>query len=151
MGLLAVKRGYVLRKHFPAAIGGAMSLTVPPDLLEQAQRGQIEDEDFIDCISTSLPYAWSLVDALAKELNSTGGVVVTNETAPPDEASRAQLLRLVGSDAMRGAIERHFGVKLAFQNCHRLALFHPEATAERAEFISPRSQILNQSPELVNC
>jgi hypothetical protein len=128
-----------------------MSLTVPPELLEQAQRGPIEDEDFIDCVKTSLPYAWSVVAALVDDLNERGEVMATNEKAPPDEESRAQLLRLVGSDAMRGAIERHFGVKLAFQNCHRLALFHPGATTEHADFVSTRSQILNQSPELVNC
>ena len=40
---------------------------------------------------------------------------------------------------------------LAFQNCHRLALFNPAAVAEHEEFVTPRSQSLNQRPELVNC
>jgi hypothetical protein len=52
---------------------------------------------------------------------------------------------------MRGAVERHFNVRLAFQNCHRLALFDPTARSAYDEFISPRAQLLNQSPELVNC
>lgn len=39
----------------------------------------------------------------------------------------------------------------AFQNCHRAAVFRPAATAALAEFTSARSQLLNQSPELVNC
>jgi hypothetical protein len=60
-------------------------------------------------------------------------------------------VRLVGSDAMRAAVERHFNVRLAFQNCHRLALFDPAAHREYAEFITPRAQLLNQSPELVDC
>ena len=72
--------------------------------------------------------------------------------APPDEAARGQLLRFVASDAMRAAVERHFGVRLAFQNCHRLAVFRPEASAALAEFTSARAQLLNQArPDLVNC
>lgn len=128
-----------------------MSLTVSPELLEKARLGQIDDEDFVACIQQSLPYAWSVVEELAEKLAVHGSVFADNQTEPPDEAARGQLLRLVGSDAMRAAVERHFGVKLAFQNCHRLALFHPNATAEHTDFVSPRSQLLNQSPELVNC
>jgi hypothetical protein len=61
------------------------------------------------------------------------------------------LLRLMASDAMRAAIERRYSVRLAFQNCHRAAVFRPEAAAALAEFASARSQLLNQSPEFVNC
>jgi len=50
-----------------------------------------------------------------------------------------------------GAVERHFGVRLAFQNCHRVAVFRPDATRALAEFTTARAQILNQSPELTNC
>jgi hypothetical protein len=70
---------------------------------------------------------------------------------PPDEAARGQLLRVIASDAMRGAIERQYGVRLAFQNCHRVAVFRPGATRAHADFITARWQILNQSPALVNC
>jgi hypothetical protein len=128
-----------------------LSLKVPPDLVARAQAGDITDADFVACIRESLPYAWSVVSELADKLAHDGGPFADNQTPPPDEAARGQLLRLVGSDAMRGAIERHLGVKLAFQNCHRLALFDPTAADAYAEFISPRSQILNQKPELVNC
>jgi hypothetical protein len=134
--------------------GVAMSLKVPTDLQEQARAGQISDQDFVACIRESLPYAWSVVDGLAGRLTTDGGPFVDNQTPPPDEAARGELLRLVGSDAMRGAIERHFGVKLAFQNCHRLALFdldEPTAPVAYDEFVSPRAQVLNQKPELVNC
>lgn len=128
-----------------------MSLTVSPELLEKAQQGPVDNEDFIACIRQSLPYAWSVVARVAEELAASGAAFADNQSEPPDEASRGQLLRLVGSDAMRAAVERHFGVRLAFQNCHRLALFNTAAVAEHEEFVTPRSQILNQRPELVNC
>ena len=128
-----------------------MSLTVSPALLDKAQRGPVSDDDFIACIRDSLPYAWSVVNDVAKRLADGGGPFADNRTEPPDEQARRQLLRLVGSDAMRAAVERHFNVKLAFQNCHRLAMFDPAAHREHGEFISPRAQLLNQSPELVNC
>jgi hypothetical protein len=57
----------------------------------------------------------------------------------------------MASDAMRAALERHYGVRLAFQNCHRAAVFRPSAIAALAEFTSARAQLLNQSPELVDC
>lgn len=38
-----------------------MSLTVPPDLLEQASLGEVDHTRFLDCVRTSLPYAWDLV------------------------------------------------------------------------------------------
>jgi hypothetical protein len=128
-----------------------MSLTVSPDLLEKAQQGPVTDEEFIACIRESLPFAWTIVTDLAERLSAGGGPFADNQKEPPDEQARGQLLRLVGSDAMRGAVERHFNVRLAFQNCHRLALFDPAARNAHAEFISPRAQLLNQSPELVNC
>jgi hypothetical protein len=75
-----------------------------------------------------------------------------NQVPPPSEAERGQLLRALASDAIRGSLERHFGVRLAFQNCHRVAAFRPDADpAVYAESTSTRSQVLNQSPELRNC
>jgi len=86
-----------------------------------------------------------------RQLSTAGGPFADNQEEPPDESARGQLLRMLASDAMRGAVERHFGARLAFQNCHRLALFSPDATAEYDEFVTPRAQVLNQKPELVNC
>src|SRR6185437_14129691 len=57
----------------------------------------------------------------------------------------------MASDAMRAAIERHYDVRLAFQNCHRAAVFRPGAAEALAEFTSARSQLLNQRPEMVDC
>ena len=129
-----------------------MSLTVPPALLDQAQQGEIRQSDFLACIKDSLPYAWSLIENLAARLSQSQAPFVDNQTPPPNEQARGQLLRLLASDAMRGALEEHFGVKLAFQNCHRVALFHKgQLDSTYDEFISPRSQILNQKPELIDC
>ncbi|SDQ61916.1 SCO5389 family protein [Thermostaphylospora chromogena] len=128
-----------------------MSLTVPNDLLDQAQRGEVDDAAFVACVRDSLPYAWSLISGLVEERERTGSAFVDNQTPPPSEEARGQLLRCMASDAMRGALERHFGVRLAFQNCHRVAVFDPTATEELRAFITPRAQILNQRPELVDC
>ncbi|HEY2694477.1 MAG TPA: SCO5389 family protein [Pseudonocardiaceae bacterium] len=128
-----------------------MSLTVPAALLDRAKAGPISDDEFIACVRDSLPYAWSVVSAVAGEFVTSGGTYADNQTPPPDEAARGQLLRLVASDAMRGAVERHFNVKLAFQNCHKLAMFAPSDQAAYEEFSTPRAQVLNQKPELVNC
>jgi hypothetical protein len=129
-----------------------MSLTVPAELLEQASTGEVDDEQFVACVRTSLPYAWSLISSLVEQLPGSSDGIADNRVPPPDEAARGQLLRALASDAMRTALERHFGVRLAFQNCHRVAVFAPSAPARAyAEFVSARSQILNQSPELIDC
>jgi hypothetical protein len=128
-----------------------MSLTVPAPLLERARHGEVDHADFLDCVRTSLPYAWTVVGGLVARLSAGGAEFADNQVPPPDEAARGQLLRLVASDAMRAAVERHFGVRLAFQNCHRVAVFRPEAVAALTEFTSARAQLLNQRPDLLNC
>jgi hypothetical protein len=128
-----------------------MSLTVSPDLLEQARHGDVDDDAFIACIRSSLPYAWRVITDLTDQLHATGSDLADNQVPPPDEAARGQLLRMMASDAMRAAAERYFGVRLAFQNCHRAAVFRPGAAQALAEFTAARAQILNQNPELVNC
>ena len=128
-----------------------MSLTVPADLLSRAQRGPVSDAEFIECIRTSLPYAWSVVSELAETLSADGAPFADNQTPPPDDNAQGELLRLMASDAMRSAAERHFGFRIAFQNCCRVGLFRPNATEIYDEFTSPRSQLLNQRPALINC
>jgi hypothetical protein len=128
-----------------------VSLTVPDTLLEQAKAGPIDDADFLACIRDSLPYAWSVVERLAAELRERDLPAVQSTEVPPDDQAWGQLFRLVGSDAMRGAVQRHFGLRLAFQNCCKTGLFREDAEAEYQAFISPRAQILNQNPLLLNC
>ncbi|MDX3109437.1 SCO5389 family protein [Nonomuraea angiospora] len=128
-----------------------MSLTVPNELLDQARSGDVDDAAFVACVRDSLPYAWSLISGLAEQREQTGAEFADNQVPPPSEEARGQLLRCLASDAMRAALERHFGVRLAFQNCHRVAVFDPTATKALHEFVTPRAQILNQKPELVDC
>lgn len=128
-----------------------MSLTVPVSLLEKAQHGAVSDDEFVGCIRESLPYAWSMIERLAKELDATGAPSAQNLEVPPDDASWGEVFRLVGSDAMRGAVQRHFGVRMAFQNCCKVGLFRLDATEEYQAFISLRAQLLNQDPSLLNC
>ncbi|MFK0289285.1 SCO5389 family protein [Streptomyces sp. NPDC090442] len=130
-----------------------MSLDVSPALLEQAERGEVDEAAFVDCVRTSLPYAWGMISSLVDRLEADGGEFADNQTPPPDEQARGQLLRALASDAIRGSLERHFGVRLAFQNCHRVAVFSldPAAGPRLARFTSVRGQLLNQSPELRDC
>jgi len=130
-----------------------MSLDVSPALLEKAERGEVSDEEFVDCVRNSLPFAWNLISRVVAELKETAEDFADNVTPPPDEAARGQLLRALASDAIRGGLERHFGVKLAFQNCHRVAAFRTAAIdGDRyRKFISPVGQLRNQSPELRDC
>lgn len=134
-----------------------MSLTVPSELLVQAERGDVADDDFVQCVRDSLPYAFELVEGLVGRLEAgdvePGLSFADNRIEPPDEQARGQLLRAMASDAIRSALERRFGVRLAFQNCHRVAVFPLDAVADTQfqRFTSVRAQLLNQSPELVNC
>jgi uncharacterized protein len=128
-----------------------MSLDVPTALLAQAERGPVADADFVDVVRTSLPYAWQVISSVAAEAN--GAEFAEHAVPPPSEAERGQLLRALASDAIRGGLERHFGVRLAFQNCHRVGAFLPSAMDSESyrEFVSPRGQLLNQSPVLRDC
>jgi uncharacterized protein len=130
-----------------------MSLDVSPELLSEAEQGDIREKDFVDTVRTSLPYAYDLIASLASELRGGTMKFTDNQTPPPSEKERGQLLRALASDAIRGSLERHFGVTLAFQNCHRVAAFRPESVNgdTYARFTSARSQVLNQSPEFRDC
>jgi hypothetical protein len=138
-----------------------MSLDVSPAMLAQAERGDVDEAAFVDTVRASLPYAYRMVERLTGALGAGSAPFADNTEPPASEAERGQLLRALSSDAIRGSLERHFGVRLAFQNCHRVAVFRPadELTvghaAEHAdayrEFTSLRAQVLNQSPELRDC
>src|ERR1700754_1375213 len=127
-----------------------MSLNVSPDLLAIAERGDVTDAEFVACVRESLPYAWEVVSNVMGSLQESGGDFADHEVPPPSEVERGQLLRALASDAIRGGLERHFGAKLAFQNCHRVAAFSFDAIGgeRHRAFVSPRGQVPNQSPEL---
>ena len=130
-----------------------MSLDVSPQLLAQAEAGDVDPAAFLDTVRTSLPYAYAMVADLAQDLKSGTAEFADNQVPPPSEAERGQLLRALASDAIRGSLERHFEIKLAFQNCHRVAAFRPgaESTQTYTKFTSQRAQLLNQSPALRDC
>lgn len=129
-----------------------MSLDVPAALLERAERGDVPDTEFVSVVRDSLPYAWTVISSVVADLGGSAAFA-DHATPPPSEAERGQLLRALASDAIRGGLERHFGVKLAFQNCHRVAAFRLSAVdgPEYRAFVSPRGQLLNQSPALRDC
>lgn len=134
-----------------------MSLDVSPELLARAEAGPVDPAAFLETVRTSLPYAYAMVERLAQDLaagdRADGRPFADNVVPPQTEAERGQLLRALASNAIRGSLERHFGVALAFQNCHRLAAFPGGAEDSDAYrvFTSQRAQLLNQSPELRDC
>ena len=130
-----------------------MSLDVSPQLLAQAEAGDVDPAAFVETVRASLPYAYEMVASLARDLKAGAAEFADNQVPPPSEAERGQLLRALASDSIRGSLERLFEIKLAFQNCHRVAAFQPgaENTATYAKFTSQRAQLLNQSPALRDC
>lgn len=132
-----------------------MSLEVSPELLASAERSEVDHDAFVDCIRMSLPYAWETISRLVAERDSgdPDRPFVDNQVPPPGEQARGQLLRALASDAIRAALERHFEVTLAFQNCHRVAVFAADAAGSEPHrrFVSPRAQLLNQSPARRDC
>ena len=130
-----------------------MSLTVSASLIQQAEADQVDDSAFVDSIRESLPYAWKIAEKLAHSIHQEGMEWANYAIAPPSEQARGQLLRMIGGDAIRGAVEQHFDLKLAFQNCHNMAAFRRDRLDSIAyrDFVSIRSQILNQTPEMRDC
>lgn len=47
-----------------------MSLDVSPQLIAEAENGEVREQDFVETIRTSLPYAYDLIARLAAELRS---------------------------------------------------------------------------------
>ncbi|GAA3437122.1 SCO5389 family protein [Kutzneria kofuensis] len=128
-----------------------MHMGVSAALHARATSGDVTDDEFVTCVRDSLPYAWQVISGVVADLGD--GDFADHATPPPSEAERGQLLRALASDAIRGGLERHLGVTLAFQNCHRVAAFRPSAVDgdRHRAFVSPRGQLLNQGPELRDC
>jgi len=59
-----------------------MSLTVSPELIEQARQGEIDDTAFTGCIVASLPYAWQVITSLIGELHASGADLADNQVPP---------------------------------------------------------------------
>jgi hypothetical protein len=130
-----------------------MSLTVPVEMVEQAQQGRIEERDFVSVVRTSLPRAWRIVEGLVSKRDANGNTLESYGSGPMDDQTRGELLRMLAGTAIRRATERHFGVQLLFQNCHNVAVVGAgQADAPEVEdFCSIEKQILNQQPEFQFC
>ncbi len=66
-----------------------MSLNVSATLLDEAARGEVDDDAFVDCIRTSLPYAWDLISGLAARFNAGSAPLAVNDVPPPTSAPAA--------------------------------------------------------------
>jgi hypothetical protein len=131
-----------------------MSLTVTAELKELAREGNLSLDEFIDCIQHSLPRAWQVIEGLAEELRCQPTLAhAIHAPRHMEDEQRGQLLRLMASSSMRSAVERYYGLRFEFQNCHKTAAFRTSAVGmeEHRHFISPEAQILAQAPELVDC
>lgn len=65
-----------------------MSLDVSPKLLAEAEQGHIREEDFVDTVRTSLPYAYDLIASLSTQLK--GGIAeFTDNQTPPRPSGNA--------------------------------------------------------------
>jgi hypothetical protein len=128
-----------------------MSLTVRPEVVARAERGELSAEAFIDVVRTSLPYFYERVERLAHGVAS-GGVAVVNDT-PSTDAEWGELLRGFASDPIRAAMEEHFGVRLGFRNCCFTAAtrLDDEPGADWRELFTATAQVLAQDPSLLNC
>ena len=96
-----------------------MSLDVAPGLIEQAERGQVDEAEFVATVSRSLPYAWSVMSGVAGEVaagftNPEG--FADHATPPPSEAERGQLLQAPPAAGHAGLFRGDVGrVELVFR------------------------------------
>lgn len=133
-----------------------MSLMVPPHVLEMAERDEEMSPAVFWCVvQESLPYFVKRVKELVANLKAGETIARTNH-APANTEEFGQLLRGFASTPIKRAAERQFGIDLEFVNCHMtLAKWTNDQSAETISrmdaLTSTRSQLLNQSPELVNC
>jgi len=57
-----------------------MSLDVSPQLRAEAENGEVQEQDFVETVRTSLPYAYDLIARLADELRSGTAEFADNQT-----------------------------------------------------------------------
>lgn len=130
-----------------------MPLTVPISMQAEVANDELGQEDFIACVRDFLAYAFGLLAALAEDLSAADREFADNLVPPPDEPARGELLRgnrqRLDPGRVGAALRGQAGVPEL-----RPARCLPAGRRRRrvyAEFISPGAQLLNQSPELVDC
>lgn len=111
------------------ARGEPMSLDVSPALLEQAERGEVDEADFVDCVRTSLPFAWEMISSLVAQLEGRRWTV---RRQPDAAAGRAG----TWSAAARSRVMRYAARSSGTSEC----VSHSRtATASRCSRWTPRS------------
>lgn len=130
-----------------------MSLNVSEKIVQQARAGKVDGAEFIDTVRASLPAAWSIFERLAAALKAKSSGFAVYAPDHMEDADRGQLLRAMASNAIHGAVERHFGCAFAFQNCHKVGAIRTAEVGSDTwnDFTSPEAQILQQQPQFRDC
>lgn len=112
--------------------------------IETAREPELEAA-LIEAFQRDLPLGFKRVEALVQKQQQNGSRAMMDADSSTDEAK--QFIRLFASDVAKKALENHFGVKLAFYNCHKG--FAAPSTEDLK--ISAREQILSQDPSFIDC
>lgn len=138
-----------------------MSLTVSPEIKAHAKGGTLTHDAFYECIKESLPFAVDVIHRLAHEADHSESDMAEFAPASLSDQDRGQLLRATASNAIRSALEMRFAshqhratrIMIGFKNCHNVGVFLGTSKGRRAfkKWTSKESQILAQSPELIDC
>lgn len=112
--------------------------------VETANEAQLEAA-LLEAFQRDLPLGYKRVEALVAKQKANGDRAMMDADSKTDEAK--QFIRLLGADVPRRVLENHFGVKLAFYNCHKgVAANDPKSLQ-----ITAREQILAQDPQFIDC
>ncbi len=138
-----------------------MSLTVPALLLQKAQEGMVSEEEFYQCVKSSLPFAVDTIHALVHQADRSTEDMAEFAPRSLEPEKRGELLRAMASDAIKGMLTKRFGghqgrgegIIIAFQNCHKVGVFlnTEKGRAAYEKWSSVEAQILAQSPNLQDC
>ena len=123
-----------------------MSLTVSQRSARPRREGEVDDAAFV--AGPRLPAVRLDDDHRAGPATRRHGAeFADNQTPPPAEAGSGPAPALPGQRRHAGRPRTPLRGRLAFQNCHRVAVFDPAATGRTRSSFTPRAQILNQSPD----
>lgn len=112
--------------------------------LQTASESELESA-LIEAFKRDLPLGFARVEALVKKQKENGTRAMMDADSKTDEAK--QFIRLFASDVAKRALENHFGVKLAFYNCHKGVAANNHENLQ----ITAREQILSQDPSFIDC
>lgn len=117
--------------------------------LNTATEAELESS-LIEAFKRDLSLGFKRVEELVAKLkenvaNNVGNRAMVDADSKTDEAK--QFIRLLGADVARKTLENHFGVKLAFYNCHKgIAALDMDGLK-----ITAREQIESQDAKFIDC